>query len=255
MPSHVEASEIIAWLDATLAETSGGDYSGAWNGLQVSNRGAVSRILAAVDASPKIVARACQWPQALLIVHHGLFWNDIRPLVGTRRDRFAEMLAANLAVYSSHLPLDRHPTYGNNALLGQALGLEPVRSLCEEFGGPLGFIAECGGLPLQDLQNRLELAVGGQARLIPFGPKTVSQVAVVTGGAASLLAKARDAGADTFITGEAGHTAFVAAQELGMNLLLGGHYATETFGVKALAAAAATRFGLEWEFLDDPSGL
>lgn len=242
------------WLDEILAECPGGDYPGAWNGLQVEGAAEVSRVAAAVDASPSVIRAAIRRGAGLLLVHHGLFWQDIRPLTGGRGRLYAEMFAAGLSVYSSHLPLDRHPAHGNNALFAKALGLEGGEPFFEEFGAPIGLRFQAS-VPLAELRGRAAAAAGAEPRVLAFGPETARSIGVVTGGAGGGIHKAAAEGVDTLVTGEGPHWTFAAAEELGLNVVYAGHYATETFGVRSLAAALAERFGVSWEFLDFPSGL
>jgi len=159
-----------------------------------------------------------------------------------------------MGLYSLHLPLDAHRELGNNALLLGRLGLEPAGRFGSFQTTEVGWWA-AGGLNREKLLSRLREAVEGEARLIPGGPEEVRRVAVLTGGGASALTEAAALGLDTLITGEAPHHAYHEAMEMGVNLLLGGHYATETFGVKALARTLSERFNISWEFLDFPTGL
>ncbi len=165
------------------------------------------------------------------------------------------ILQNDLALYSAHLPLDIHSVLGNNSQLADALGLENTEPFFEAKG-------QCVGLKTQtqisrdDLARRLEKSLGGSIKVFATGPTQTKSIGLITGGAGSEIYAVAREGIDTFITGEAPHWAAVAAEELGVNLLLGGHYATETFGVKALAAAScADRFNLTWEFIDSPTGL
>jgi dinuclear metal center YbgI/SA1388 family protein len=160
----------------------------------------------------------------------------------------------DIALYSVHLPLDIHPEIGNNAELVAALGLKSVQPFLEEKGQPVGLKAHVS-MPRNDLVRKLRKALNGPVKVFSFGPKQTRTIGVVTGGAGSEIYRVAQENIDTFITGEAPHWAAVAAQELGMNLLLGGHYATEVFGVKALAAHLSKRFGIPWEFIDYPTGL
>jgi putative NIF3 family GTP cyclohydrolase 1 type 2 len=164
----------------------------------------------------------------------------------------------NMAVYSAHLPLDVHPTLGNNALLAQALGFSGVEPFFFEKGRFIGVKTSSGAplsMPLRDLVALVEKAVGGPVKVIPGGPEKIGVAGIVTGSAGAGIQKAAEEGVDTFITGEGPHWAAIAAEELRVNLLLAGHYATETFGVKALAAHVSAKFGLPWQFIDHPTGL
>jgi putative NIF3 family GTP cyclohydrolase 1 type 2 len=160
----------------------------------------------------------------------------------------------NIALYSAHLPLDLHPQLGNNAQLAAALGLESNQPFFEEKGQLIGVKARVS-LPRGDVDRKLRKALSGPVKAFMFGPKKTRIIGIITGGAGSEIYKIAQEGIDTFITGEAPHWAAVAADELGMNLLLGGHYATEVFGVKALAAHLSKRFKVPWAFIDCPTGM
>ena len=230
------------------------DYPGAVNGLQVENRGQVHRIAAAVDASLATVRLAIEAKADLLLVHHGLFWSPTVPWTGRKYELLRLLLDNDVAVYSAHLPLDAHPKLGNNALLSRALGLKKLQPFFESKGQPIGLRGELISNRDQ-LVHRLSKAVDGRVTLLPGGPKTCRRIGVVTGGAGAELKIAAAAGVDTFITGEGPHWTYALAEELGINVLYGGHYATETFGVKALAAELSRRFKIPWTFVDHPSGL
>lgn len=247
-------SEIVRHCDRTLRTREFPDYDGAVNGLQVENDGTVTRIAAAVDASLATVRLAIAAKADLLVVHHGLFWSRRHPWTGTNFQLMRLLLDHNLAVYSSHLPLDAHPRLGNNAQLCAALGLKKTAPFFPYKGESIGLKASTR-LPLSELTARLARATGGVPKVIPGGPRVCQCIGVVTGGAGGELKQAADAGVDTFITGEGPHWTYALAEELGVNVLYAGHYATETFGVKALAAALAKKFRVPWQFLDHPTGL
>jgi putative NIF3 family GTP cyclohydrolase 1 type 2 len=164
------------------------------------------------------------------------------------------LLENNLAVYSSHLPLDAHPLLGNNARLCTALGLKNRKPFFFTKGQFIGAQAKAS-VSRSELSGRLERAVGARPKLVPGGPAICRRIGVVSGGAGGELKQAAKEGVDTFITGEGPHWTFALAEELGMNVLYGGHYATETFGVKALAAHLSQKYKLPWIFLDYPTGL
>lgn len=230
------------------------DWSGAQNGLQVENNGKVRHIAAAVDASLATVKMAIAATADLLIVHHGLFWGPTTPWTGKKYELLKLLLEHNLAVYSSHLPLDCHPKLGNNAQLAADLGLKKPKTFFYEKGRDIGLQFTAKTTRKQLIQN-LEKSVGGRITLLPGGPATCQKIGIVTGGAGSQLTKAAAEGVDTFITGEGPHHTFALAEEVGINVLYAGHYATETFGVKALSDHLARKFKLTWEFLDHPTGL
>ncbi|MEI6194492.1 MAG: Nif3-like dinuclear metal center hexameric protein [Verrucomicrobiota bacterium] len=245
---------IVQHCDQILRTRDIGDYDGAVNGLQVENSGTVTRIAATVDASLATVKLAIAVKADLLIVHHGLFWSPAHPWTGKRRELLRLLIENNLAVYSSHLPLDAHPKLGNNALLCATLGLKNLKPFFSSHGQPIGFKSHTR-ISRADLAQRLERATGAKPRILPGGKNLCEKIGVVTGGAGGDLKLAAAEGVDTFITGEGPHWTYASAEELGMNVFYGGHYATETFGVKALAAELAKKFRLPWKFLDHPTGL
>ena len=218
------------------------------------NSGTVTRIAAAVDASLATIRLAADAKADLLIVHHGLFWNVRQPWTGKNYELLRLLIENNLALYSSHLPLDAHPKLGNNARLCAALGLKHLKPFFTSHGQTIGFKSRTR-ISRDELAQRLALATGTKPNLIPGGKTVCENIGVVTGGAGGELKLVADEGVDTFITGEGPHWTYALAEELGLNVLYGGHYATETFGVKALAAELSKKFRVPWEFLDHPSGL
>jgi dinuclear metal center YbgI/SA1388 family protein len=245
---------VTDFLDAYLRISEVADFPNALNGLQLENDGKVTRIAAAVDASEATLRLAVESQSDFLLVHHGLFWEGLSRIAGPQYRRLYLALKNNLAVYSAHLPLDLHPVLGNNALLARAIGLEGLEPFFFELGQALGFAATVD-LGRAELMQRLEAALGRAVWVCGAGPERVRRVGVVTGGAGKSVAKAASEGVDTFITGEGPHSSFSLAEELGINLIYGGHYATETFGVRALAKKLSEHFGIPWLFLDHPSGL
>ena len=252
--SRVSLAAIVRYCDELLRTAEVQDYDRAANGLQVENRGSVTRIAATVDASLATVRLAAAAKADLLLVHHGLFWAHAHPWTGKRYQLMRCLLEHDLAVYSSHLPLDAHPRLGNNAQLCSALGLKKLRPFFESHGQCIGFQAKTN-ISRADLARRLQRATAVKPRVIPGGPEICRSIGVVSGGAGDDLQKAADEQVDTFITGEGQHWTYAMAEELGLNVLHGGHYATETFGVKALAAHLSARFKVPWTFLDHPTGL
>jgi dinuclear metal center YbgI/SA1388 family protein len=246
--------DVVSFLDAGLRTAEIPDYSGAVNGLQLENGGSVTRIAAAVDASLPIVEAAVAGGADLLIVHHGMFWQGAQPLTRAYYKKIKTAIQGGLAIYSSHLPLDVHPDWGNNIRLLRALGLEPSGTFFEWKGLRLGLIAETE-IVRSELIEDLSAAVGGPVHLCPGGPEIVRKIGLVTGGAGAEVASCISAGIDTFITGEGPHWSYPLAEELGVNLCYAGHYATETFGVKALAARLSEDHDIPWFFIDRPTGL
>jgi dinuclear metal center YbgI/SA1388 family protein len=250
----VSLNVVVKHCDQLLRTKEIGDYDGAANGLQVKNRGTVSRIAATVDASLATVKLAIAAKADLLIVHHGLFWSASHPWTDKKYELLRLLIENNLAVYSSHLPLDAHPKLGNNAQLCAALGLKYLKPFFLTHGQTIGFKMQTK-ISRAELAARLARVTGAKPRIIPGGPKICRRIGVVTGGAGADLKLAADEGVDTFITGEGPHWTYAVAEELGINVFYGGHYATETFGVKALASYLSKKFRLPWTFIDHPTGL
>ena len=246
--------EIVEYCDSYLRIGEIQDYENALNGVQVENSGTVKKIAAAVDVSTRALQEAANCGANLLFVHHGMFWPGLRPVTKALRRQMKFAFENDIAVYGVHLPLDLHPEVGNNVLVMRALGFGKTEPFFEEKGSLLGRRASVD-IALNELVTRLENAVAGSVKTIAFGSKTVQCLGVITGAAGSEIERIAAEGIDTFITGEAPHWAAIAAAEMGLNLLLAGHYATETFGVKALAAHLAGKFRLEWEFINLPTGL
>lgn len=247
-------SDIVEYTNEYLRVQEIEDWPNALNGLQIENSGRVTKIGAAVDVSTRVLTAAAGKDVDLLIVHHGLFWPGLQSVTGALRRQLKLAFENDIALYSAHLPLDLHPKVGNNAQLAAALGLKSTKAFFEEKGQLIGVRSKITG-SRDDLIRKLRKAVGGSVKAFNFGPKNPKNVGIISGGAGGEIYRVAQDKIDIFITGEAPHWAAVAAEELGMNLLLGGHYATETFGVKALAAHLSARFKLPWEFLDFPTGL
>ncbi|HEX6133958.1 MAG TPA: Nif3-like dinuclear metal center hexameric protein [Longimicrobiales bacterium] len=249
-----ELATVAGYLDEYLAIGEVPDSEGALNGLQVENGGRVTRVAAAVDGSERTIRAAVERGCDLLLVHHGLFWDGNRPVTGRRYRCLEPLLRNDVAVYAAHLPLDVHGEVGNNAVLARELGIE----LAGRFGAYRGIeLGWWGHLELkrEALAARLDDLLGCRVRMLAFGPEVVRTVGVITGGAGSMIASAAAAGLDAYITGEGAHHTFFDAEDARINVYYGGHYATETWGVRALARHLEQRFGLPWEFIDLPTGL
>ena len=249
-----ELAKVVEYLDTYLNVAGVPDSEAALNGLQVSNSGSVRRLAAAVDASERTIREAVGRGCDLLLVHHGLFWDGNVPVTGRRYRRLAPLLTADTAVYSAHLPLDVHEEVGNNAVLARELGIELEGRFGEHRGVELGWWGRLE-LKRETLAARLDDVLGARVRMMAFGPEVVRRVGVITGGGGGMIAAAVAAGLDAYITGEGSHHTYFDAEESGINVFYGGHYATETWGVKALAAHLEQRFDLPWEFIDQPTGL
>jgi dinuclear metal center YbgI/SA1388 family protein len=219
-------------------------------GLQVVGADEVTKVAAAVSSSLELFQRAAAASAQLVIVHHGILWNaDPRVIDLSMRRRLQALFDGDITLAAYHLALDAHPAIGNNVLLTEMLGIEaPERVLELGYGGSLD-----QPLGLEELAGRLEAATGREPQVFAGGPAAVERVAVITGGAARLFPQVAALGYDAFVTGEPAEPTLHSARELGVHFLAGGHYATETFGIKALAARIAERFEIDWEFLDLPT--
>jgi len=240
-------TEIVAYCHDRLELPGFPDYPGAVNGLQMANNGTVTRIGAAVDAGLEPFRRAAATEVDFLIVHHGMFWEPPRPWTGVNHDKLALLIASNLAVFGAHLPLDAHAEIGNNVLLAQKLGLKPARSFFPFEGRDVGWIAthhEARAALRQKLEDAFPRVVA-----IECGSDRPREIAIVTGGGGSAIEELATAGIDTLITGELREHHFNVAQEARLNLYACGHYATEVFGVCALAEELAKHFSLPWKFI------
>ena len=246
--------EIISYCDQRTQRAEIPDFPGAENGLQVENDGSVAKVGAAVDAGIEPFRKAVAANIDFLIVHHGLYWTPPLPLVGSAYDKVKVLLENNLALYGSHLPLDRHPEIGNNAILASKLELSPCGTFLPHEGVDIGLLAESSH-SRDDLRHRLENLFPKGITAMEFGSEKPEQVAILTGSGQRAVDKILDAGSDTLVTGELRQHHFNLAQELRLNLYACGHYATETFGVDALAREVAEKFDLPYEFIETPCPL
>lgn len=246
--------QVVRYADDYLRIREIGDWDNALNGLQIENSGRVIKIGAAVDVSTRVLKEAAKKGVDLLLVHHGLFWPGLQPVTRALHRQLKLAFENDIALYSAHLPLDLHPVVGNNAQLAAALGLRATTPFFEEKGQLIGLKARSSQLRAE-LIRRLTKVLGGRVKAFNFGPTKTNTIGIISGGAGSEIYRVAQEKIDMFITGEAPHWAAVAAEELGINLALGGHYATETFGVKAFAARLSKRFKIPWEFVDCPTGL
>ena len=251
MPS---LQEIVDYCDERLNLTAITDFKGAENGIQFQNNGTVTKVGAAVDAGLVPFQKAVEANVDLLIVHHGMFWQGAQPLTGAFYQKTKLAFEAGMALYSAHIPLDVHPVWGNNKQLANAIGMDDAEPFFDWKGIQLGMCQKMD-LSLADLTSSIEHAVGGPVHVCAGGTDQAGKVGIITGGAGSEVAAVAASGIDTFITGEGPHWSFPMAEELGINLIYAGHYATETFGVRVLAEHLEQKFGTNVCFLDHPTGL
>ena len=244
--------ELVDYCDQRTRRAVFKDAPGAQNGLQVGNSGAVTKIGAAVDSGLVPFQKAVNAGVDFLIVHHGLFWDQPRPLTGKIYERIATLVRGNCALYSNHLPLDAHPEIGNNALLARELGLQADRPFLVRDGEAIGWIANYNN-DREMLRKKLELRYH-RVTAVECGSSRPGAIAFCSGSGNSAIPELTREGVDTLVTGELREEWFNVAQEQGLNLYLCGHYATEVHAVKALAKELADKFGLPWEFIatDNP---
>ncbi|HEX8715580.1 MAG TPA: Nif3-like dinuclear metal center hexameric protein [Gemmatimonadaceae bacterium] len=256
----IPLSDCVSFLDGLLATRDIVDYDQALNGLQLANSGTVTRVAAAVDFSCDSVHEAVRLGADLLLVHHGMFWGEPRPILGPRYERLRAAITGNVAVYASHLPLDLHARLGNNSLLARHLELTPdsrfgrFRSIDVGVSGPTDLATE----ELLARVRAFAAPLGSHVVCSPIPPRRrTRRWAVVTGAGASTdtLAQAVEHGVDTLIVGEGPHHSAVEAMDAELVVMYAGHYATETLGVQALASEIERVFGLPWSFLHLPTGL
>ncbi len=250
----MDRSALTAYLDEYLKIPETRDYGP--QGLQIEGRSEVFRIVATVDSGPPCIEAAIVRDADLLLVHHGIFWGETQPIAGSFGRLVRRFLDADLNLYAAHLALDAHPEVGNNAVLAERLGLEVKGWWGEYKGTPIAVLAEASpGTTLQTLAGAVEQWVGTPVLVQAHGPNEVKRVGICSGGAAEMAAEAAAIGCDTFLTGETSQSHYYIAEREGINVIYGGHYSTETVGVQALGEHLALKFGLDFEFVDLPTGI
>ncbi len=221
------------------------------NGLQVENTGEINKIGFAVDASQETFENAAAAGCKMLLVHHGIIWDGIRSVRGNTYQKIKFLIEKNMALYAVHLPLDRHPVYGNNAQLAELLKLQNVKEFGYHDNKAIGFMGETD-TSLEKVKQILK-DNGMKTLTLPFGKEEIKTIAIVSGGAAKDTLQAIKAGVDLYITGEPLHHVHHMAKENKINVIFGGHYETEIWGVKALMPVLKEKFAVETEFIDVPT--
>jgi dinuclear metal center YbgI/SA1388 family protein len=251
----MQLSDLVAYLDDLLEADRGGDFCP--NGLQVDGRSEVGKIVTGVSACHELFVRAREAKADAVLVHHGLFWNGSKnapPLTGLLYRRVAELIKHDIGLVAYHLPLDRHPELGNNAVAMRALGIDELHPFAELAGEPVGFH---GSLPepigAQELVRRCTELFRQEPALVGDGPPEISRLGIVSGGGESVLHEAIELGLDAYITGEIKEWVMNVAREASVHYLAAGHYATERLGILALGDHLEEKFGLEIEFVDIPN--
>lgn len=244
--------KLVAYLDEYLRISEINDYGP--QGLQVeSDNLEIQKIALAVDSAPAVIEAAAGWGADMLLVHHGIYWGGPQKVTGPFGKRVRALIKSDMSLYGAHLSLDAHPEVGNNAVLAQMMGLGDITWWGNAKGTPIGVCADVQPILLKDLETKVNRLLETESRVLAHGPNTVKRVAIVSGGGAGMVEEAAGLGADTFITGETSHSNYWLASDFGVNVIFGGHYATETVGVKALGEHLVEKFGIETEFFDFPT--
>ncbi|MCP4724485.1 MAG: Nif3-like dinuclear metal center hexameric protein [bacterium] len=250
----MDIKELTAFLNEYFAISDYQDSS--LNGLQVEGNSEINKVALAVDACSETFSKASALRADLLFVHHGLYWGKPFALTGFHADRIKLLFNNELSLYAVHLPLDLHPETGNNAGILKMLDVEIGEPFGEYHGIKIGYRGTLkDGLKYDDLLTKLEKTLNTNPSGYKFGSDRISNIAVISGGGASMLEQTIGSNIDTFITGESDHVSYHTAKELGINLIFCGHYATETVGVKNVGGLLEEKFGLETVFLDVPTGM
>ena len=245
--------QLSHYLDNLLDIKEIKDSANAINGLQVQNTGDIKKVGLAVDLCMATIEKAIAAECNMMFVHHGMLWGGLKPIRGNFYHKISTMMCENLGLYSAHLPLDMHPVLGNNKVLADQLELNELEPFGEYEGQKIGFKGRLKLLSAEELGAKLEDKLGSPVKVIGSGE--VQTLGVVSGGAADILSQAAVAGLDAYLTGEGSNHHYHEALENECVLILAGHYATETGGVKAVGKHLEKQFGIKTEFIDYPTGI
>ncbi|MFQ5737247.1 MAG: Nif3-like dinuclear metal center hexameric protein [Thermodesulfobacteriota bacterium] len=251
----VKLERMVGFLDEYLKTVEFKDHS--WNGLQFEGAGAVGKVAFAVDAGVDAFREAAAAGAQMLVVHHGHFWRGTNPSYASWGKKRLDILMENsLSLYASHLPLDHHPVVGNNAQLLKLIGAKVTGEFGSYGGRSIGWRGRLSRpLTVDAIAGKLESELGASCRVLPFGPGKVSTVAALSGGGGyDIFFEALDSGVDLYVTGDSIEV-YHTAKDAGLNVIFGGHHATETAGLKALRKVVEKRFRVETVFIDIPTGL
>ncbi len=244
----MKLDKLAADIDTLLKVKAFADSS--HNGLQLANKGTVTKICTGVDASLRFFEEAVKRGADCVLVHHGLSWGDsLTRITGRNYDLISFAVKHNLAVYGCHLPLDAHPTLGNNVLLAKCLGVKNIKPFYDYHGATIG-VKGTLNTSLASIQRQIALKISPMALTLPFGKKQVKSIGIVSGGASDGVEQAALEGLDLFLTGESGLVGYNFAEHYKINAIFAGHYATEVFGVRALGEHIAKRHKIPVEFID-----
>lgn len=227
------------------------------NGIQVDNDGVeIRKIAFGVDASLETFERAAAAGAGMLFVHHGLFWGSPLRVAGNHRRRVKFLLDHNICLYAVHLPLDQHPKLGNNAALAELLGLENIEPFGLYHGRKIGYKGTFAQpVAIEEAVKKISFMDRPPLGVYPFGKKENASCAVISGGASGETRQAIEEGLDLYVTGEASHEVYHECLEGKLNMIAGGHYTTEVWGVRNVMRHCAEELHIDTEFIDVPTGL
>ncbi len=243
-------NEIIQWCDQTLKSHEFKDY--APNGLQIEGTSEVKKILCAVTASQTAIDAAIAYGADLLLVHHGYFWKgEPYPITGMRGKRIKSLIQHDISLVGYHLPLDSHPTIGNNAAIADLLELEHIEALDPNERNPIGNIGYLkSAMSPEVFKQFASEKLGFDAIHLPADKTSIQKVGFCTGGAQDYIKKAANQDCDAYISGEVSERTFYEAQELNVHYYACGHHATEKYGVQRLAKAISEQFNIEYSYFE-----
>ncbi|WP_445116256.1 Nif3-like dinuclear metal center hexameric protein [Acinetobacter sp. WZC-1] len=243
-------NDIINWCDQTLKSSEFKDY--APNGLQIEGRAEIKKILCAVTAAQEAIDAAILQNADLLLVHHGYFWKGEAPeITGMRGKRIRRLIQQDISLVAYHLPLDSHPTLGNNAAIAEILELDNIGALDPAERNPIGNIGYLKhAMTPTDFRQYLTERLGFNAIHLPAEKEFIQKIGFCTGGAQDFISKAAHQQCDAYISGEVSERTFYEARELNVHYYACGHHATEKYGVQRLAAALAEQFNIEFSYFE-----
>lgn len=257
MSASTSLSSLVDFLNSELSVSSYADM--AFNGLQIeSPANSVTHVGFSVDAGMSVLNEACRRGCQLLVAHHGLMWGKQEPVVGSLARKLGLCLGKGLSLYAAHLPLDGHATLGNAAQLAKYLGASQVEPCFEYKGSPIGALATFPTpRSIESIVEQLSRCEGAlrPPLVLPFGKTSAQRVGIATGSASTLIPEVVSRGLDLLITGEPKQEAYHLAQDLGCSVVCMGHYASETFGVRALERVLSDKFGVKTEWISEPTGI
>lgn len=242
--------DIIQWCDQTLKSPEFKDY--APNGLQIEGKTEVRKILAAVTASQDAIDAAIRENADLLLVHHGYFWKgEAYPITGMRGKRIKSLIQHDISLLAYHLPLDSHPSLGNNVAIADLLKLERIEALDPSERHPIGNIGYLNQpMPVEDFKKFVSKTLKFDVTHLPADKTMIEKVGFCTGGAQDFIVKAAEQGCDAYISGEVSERTFYEAKELGVHYFACGHHATERYGVQRLGQAISEQFDIEYVYFE-----